>query len=626
MKKLLIQAGNRRQTTFLAVIAVMILVVTWWASRQVGFVLLRQDGLNELFRYRNSIQYMLERYRPLPAILAVNPLLEDAFEDEKLLPRVNLYLEQMVEKSGASVIYMMDREGNTIASSNWSSPRTFLGKNFGYRPYFLQAMQGGEGFYSALGVISGARGVYYARRVEVNGRPVGVIVVKRDMEEIEKDWESPWDRGEAAFTITDSTGIIFISTRRDWLFHSLEPVSRDDLGRIQQQRRYDNQTLQPLYYMQQPKPYSLQNSNSDLRSVGIGKERTESFLTQSVAMPETDWRLHLFIKTTAVNRIAAISTLSMAGVLVVLLMGGLYWRERQWRYQEVKAALDHLDDKVRARTLALTEANRKLQWEVERHKQTEKNLRDTRNELVQAAKMAVLGQMSAGINHELNQPLTAIRCYLENAEEFLRRDRQAQVAENLREISRLTEHMSGIIRQLKAFARKAEDEHEPLNMLDALRDSLKIVHPMLRENSVQLNFDNVSKEPLIINGDLVRLKQVFVNLLSNAVQAVEQKDERKIKVGLYRRDKQVVVEVCDNGHGLPGSAIQQIFEPFYTTRSIDQGLGLGLSISRHIVEAMEGVIKADNVAEGGARFTVEIPLIKSDTASAVAVEDRIHYG
>ncbi|MRI35188.1 sensor histidine kinase [Endozoicomonas sp. OPT23] len=589
-----------RLPAFLCLLATAVVSLAGWVGMQVSYTELRKNALNELFRYRTSIQYLLEQYQPLPEIMAGNPRLVEGLQNAGQQQDINIYLEQMAEASEASVIYLMDAQGNTIAASNWQSPVNFLGKNFSFRPYFRQAIMEGSGHYFALGTTSKTRGYYFSRRIDINGLPAGVLVVKLDMDGIEEAWESPWERHEAAFVVTDNNGVVFISTRPKWRFHTLEALSDQQEQQLALERRYDNLSLKPLTFLAEELPYSLQGSNSQIRQVGLPKYLPRQFLVQRVAMPEADWQLYLFIRTTSVYSATLMAAMITATVIILALFGWLYLRERRRRYQAMKKARDTLDRTVQKRTQELNSAN---------------------HQLVQAAKLAVLGQMSAGINHELNQPLTAIRSYTENAMAFIERERTDIAHQNMSEVLELTDHMSSIVRQLKVFARKSEASGEPVDLQTALTAALKIVGPSLNNSNVILHHERANVDPIIVSADLVRLEQVIVNLLSNAIDAAKGREPGIIWIRLRQKDSHAELQVIDNGSGLPKGNAEQVFEPFFTTRSIDQGLGLGLSISRHIIESLNGSIQANNTLEGGACFTVCLPLLES-TRSAVTQRDE----
>jgi len=268
-----------------------------------------------------------------------------------------------------------------------------------------------------------------------------------------------------------------------------------------------------------------------------------------------------------------------------------------------------LESRVEQRTLELTSANERLIQEVQQHGKTQ-------NELIQTAKLAVIGQMSTGINHELNQPLMAIRGYADNARKFLALEKQQNADSNLNEISLLTERMAKILHPLKEFSRKSSGLQQVV-LVSALRSGvLAILYPRLQKSTVNVDWPELKIEFQVL-GDLLRLEQVMVNLIGNAMQAVEslaldnnRAAEITITQSLQGVDK-LLIKVRDNGPGIAENNLENIFEPFFTTKKEGQGLGLGLSISERIIEDLGGELIADNYYEGddqrvvaGAEFSV----------------------
>lgn len=272
--------------------------------------------------------------------------------------------------------------------------------------------------------------------------------------------------------------------------------------------------------------------------------------------------------------------------------------ERKQYEAQLQRARDALETRVEERTSDLRRTNARLLEEMQQH-------RSTQNELIQTAKLAVLGQLAAGINHELNQPLTAIRNYADNAAAFLKLGKSERVEVNLREIAGLTDRMAKIIHPLKEFARQSSDQTGPTS-LQAVRDgAMSIMYGRLDKSGVELNWPDLSD--VYVRGDTLRLEQVLVNLLSNAMQAMEASPVKRIDVSLERRQGVVRLSLHDSGPGIAGEDTQRVFEPFYTTKQRGKGLGLGLSISHRIMENLGGRLSAENHPAGGAVFIMELP-------------------
>ena len=273
--------------------------------------------------------------------------------------------------------------------------------------------------------------------------------------------------------------------------------------------------------------------------------------------------------------------------------------ERKQYEEALQQAQAELENRVRDRTLDLTKANQKLRDEMQQHKETQ-------NELIQTAKLAVLGQMSAGINHELNQPLTAIRAYADNAQQFLRLSRIDNVERNLQEISQLTERMAKIIHPLKEFSRKSSGQQESV-CLQSVRDgAMAIMYGRLGREDVEISWPE-GLDRYYVLGDIVRIEQVLVNLIGNAIQAMDQQAERRIDIRLDYEEHCHVLYVHDAGPGIPEADLERVFEPFFTTKKAGSGLGLGLSISHRIIACMGGELSVSNHPAGGAHFRLALP-------------------
>ncbi|HEY1148174.1 MAG TPA: ATP-binding protein, partial [Pseudoduganella sp.] len=286
-----------------------------------------------------------------------------------------------------------------------------------------------------------------------------------------------------------------------------------------------------------------------------------------------------------------------------------YWalHQRRRRMEEKVASARELESRIAERTHQLRETNQNLEYKYTKLQQTEKMLRSTQNELVQAGKLAMLGQMAAGMTHELNQPLAAIRAFADNARTFLARGQSEQAAGNLSHISDAAARMGAIISQLKGFARKDETITQ-VDLARAARASAFLLESDFRHRDVALEI-NTGEEQVLVAGDTVRIEQVLINLIRNALDAVEGSPTRRVCVSLDRAEGQGIVRIRDTGPGISDDVAAHLFEPFFTTKPTGKGLGLGLAISSSIVQAMNGQLTARNREDGGAEFEVRFPLM-----------------
>lgn len=560
----------------------------------------------------------LLKHESTSSLLARNPALMRSLDGNATaadIQSVNEELEQLAKQTGALNIYLMNAIGTTVASSNWAHPKTFVGRNFSYRPYFQQAIKGQGAHYFALGTTSGERGYYFAYPIRSGDGISGVAVTKVDVGAIERAWRTEPDY---VIRIVDVDGVIFLSNNPKWILKTLAPLTPEAQLRIAANRRYDGGSLTPL-----ASKTAHVDDIGDIVSVwdDAPTHRVEvppvRYLVQSTTMPSADWRVQVLARIDGVeayvNWTRALFVISMAA----LSLGGLNISLRRRRLRDYLAlqesARGELEIRVTERTSELQQANTLLSAEVEERRRTEAELLRTQSELVHAGKLAALGQMSAGLSHELNQPLAAIRSYAENCQVFLERGQPATVKRNLGAIAELTERMAGIIRHLRTYARKTPMTHEPASVPQAIREAIALLGNRLDE--VALYLDLPPDDVLVIGGS-VRLQQVFVNLFNNAVDAMKTAPRRELHISLNIRGEVVAVEVRDTGPGIPDMDLPNVFDPFFTTKPVGEGLGLGLSITYGIVKQFGGCILASNHEDGGAIFMVRLKAAETQMGTA----------
>ena len=576
----------------ITVVLIITLLLSWLLGGWSGYRQLEQDSLQEAFRYRQLVANELNRYLPVPALIAEHPLLADALKEPDnavTLLRANEQMQRMATIVGGSDIYLMDLTGMTIAANNFGQPNTFVGNNYAFRPYFSEAVAtGGSVAYFALGNISSERGLYFTNPVrDQRGNMLGVVAIKVLVHELESQWHRPESRQQAEMVVLDGDGISFLSSRTDWLYRDFRPTDNaEENARVRQ--RYPERELKPVDFVGQGKPWVLTDESARIRLRESDKAGT--YLTVETGLPRLDWSLLVLTDTRPIlwTRIGF-----MAGGLALFLacfLTWLYLRERYRRERELALRGEQLERRVAQRTA---------------------DLRETQQELIQAAKLAVLGQMSAGLNHEINQPLTAIQAYARNSRKFLERGATDMVDANLGEIVALCDKMAELIRQFKVFARKSEGPPSVVDLRLPIDAALKIIRAQNASEGINIRWQRPDN-PVMCHGDLIRVEQVMVNLLANAVQAVEGCEQPQIDILVADEGDDWRCVVQDNGHGLPGNS-EQVFEPFFTTRSVKQGLGLGLSISRQIVEALGGSLTGQNRVDGpGAEFVLTLKQRKAE--------------
>ncbi|MCB1397003.1 MAG: sensor histidine kinase [Rhodobacter sp.] len=592
---------SRATRALLAVVAAAVALSVLALPRIERFFLIETGRQSEatLTLAVEALEGALRRYQPLPALIAERPQLPALLADPgntTLQARINEELRQTAHLVSASDIYLMDITGMTIAASNYRQDRTFLGRSFEFRPYFTQALDGGLGRYFALGTTSLERGYFYAAPVEDGTRIVGVVALKFTVD----GFEDAWRGGEADIIVTDRRGIVFMSNRPEWHFRTLHPLEAEELAAIAGTRQYPLERILPLMAQNRDLQDRLRLTSID----GAG-----DFVSSSRVIPEAGWTVTI-LHPTAPARSQALTMLALLvlGILLAGLVAGVFLQRRarlveRFDLQRLQHAL--LEKRVAERTADLNQVNRQLIQEIEDRKATEHRLRQTQNELVQAGKLAALGQMSAALSHEFNQPLAAVKSYAENAAAFLDRGRDAEARQNVTLISQMADRMAAISKHLRNFARRPQDRAGPVPLMGVLDDALGLMAPRLKAARAVVVQDRPEGE-IAVMGGRVRLQQVVMNLVSNALDAMEDQSAPRLEIAVHADAGRVQLTVRDVGPGLSDDTLAQLFDPFFTTKSPGKGLGLGLSISYNIVRDFGGTLGACNHPDGGAVFTVDL--------------------
>ena len=553
---------------------------------------LRETAKERLSLYQGTLTGALEKYRYLPFVLAGNEdikqLLTTSQNDPYFSDTVSRSLAATNNKAESNVLYVMDSKGNTLASSNWTEENSFVGHNYSFRPYFTDAMQGKEGRFFAIGTVSGIPGFYMSHPVYGKSGIIGVVIVKVNLAPLQRQWR---DGGETVF-ISDQNSVVFLSSRDDWLYKTLNPISDERMQQIQSVKQYGNSSLEQLAFR-----------SSKLAGETITEINKKKFLETIWEISNQNWNLHYLFPVDLIKERQRTTTTIGAVLLITILVAALFVRERRQKQISSRRALEA--EKIQI-------INQQLEIEIDEHRRTEKELRSAQDGLVQAGKLAALGQMSAAIAHEINQPIAAMRTFVASARLLLQRGRIEELDNSLQNVSSLTERMGSITGQLKTFARKAPIKLEPVEIKQAISRAIALIQPLIESENVDFNID-IPDSPLYVEGDEIRLEQVFVNLLRNAIDAMETIDKKRLDVFIEQKNSNVIIRVRDTGTGLDDTIIDQLYDPFFTTKSNSEGLGLGLSISYGIVQDLKGSIEATNHSNGGAEFLITFPSYKKTT-------------
>ncbi len=607
-------SGEVRPRTGLLVIAglVALALAVWLGGRvaeRLALTDLRRTAQSALGLQVAALSAEMQRQSALPLALATDPEIVRAVgpsPEPGLVESVNGRLGRIARATGATVIYVTRADGVTVLASNADEPRSFVGNDYAFRPYFRQAMETGSGAQFALGTVSGRPGFYLSRRLPGSA---GVVVVKIEFDAVEAAWRAA---RESVF-VTDARGIVLVASEPAWRFTALRGLDAAERARIDASRDFGDAKLAPM-------PIYRDGEEADLVRVGNGGRPAWPALMLDAAVPDTTWRLH-----TLTPIAAAVERERVQGRLIALLATGLAWgalatwlaRQRRIRNRlsEEAGRREELERRVAERTQALSDANRQLVAEMAERRRSEAERERLGRELAQAGRLAALGQVAASMAHEINQPLAAIRSYADNTAILVRRGRIEDAAENVSAIGRLTERIGGLTRQLKGFARRASGRREPVRLAEIVRGSFEVLGTRAREAGIRLDVPVLAPD-LAVLGDGPRLEQVVVNLVQNALDAVTGRPAPWVRLDVEAQADRIVLSVSDNGPGIPEAARAQVFDAFFTTKA--DGLGLGLAISRGIVEECGGTLSVTS-GEGGTVFRMD--LLRADETVREAVQE-----
>lgn len=585
-------------------------------GEHAGVRSLRQNTSHRLDIYSAGLHSELSRYEYLPQVVSLSPDVLDLLRnpgDARMQLEANVYLETVNAHAQASAIYVMDAQGMTLAASNWNQEGSFVNMNFSYRPYFKDALRGVPGRFYGIGTVSREPGYYFSFGLPDAGGMLGVATVKVSLDKLDEAWSHSTEKVLAV----DGNGVVFLSSEAGWKFRALKPLSDETLLELARTRQYTEAGALAPIAMRETKRLSggdgsvVQLSPSSLGGPRGNQPAGADYLLDSRPVAGTDWKLIMLSDMKPVQALARTSALATMFVLVFLTLLVMFFQQRRRIVRQrlaareaLQRAYDELEHMVQLRTEALSEANHHLQNEIAERRRAEEILKNTLDDLVQTGKMAVLGQMSAGITHELNQPLAALRMLSANAMVFLQRGRAGEVELNLRTICQLTDRMGEITAQLKKFARRSAVDLKPVALDGVIADALFLLDQRVRQEQIRLEQDVAPGLLALCEGN--RLEQVLVNLLANAFDAAAASSPRCVRIVACRRADGVVVEVHDNGSGIAPEAMPRLFEPFFTTKEQGAGLGLGLAISAGIVRDFGGLLRAGPSPLGGALFIVTL--------------------
>ena len=582
-------------------------------SEHFGIRALSENGERQLELHARTVESELGKYTYLPSLLELESSVSKLLADPNLQNRttVNQYLEGLNRRSRSRAIYVLDTTGRVLATSNWRDADSYLGEDLSFRAYFQDAVRGQPGRFYGIGSTSGEPGYYLAHGLEEQGKIIGVAVIKVRLEALEERWQ----RARLEAYVSDENGIIILSSDPTRRLKSVRPLSADTKEKLARSLQYywwPLNELQPLQREQLAE--GVEKVTFATNSEVITDHQQVSYLAQTRNLNDTPWDITLLTPLQDLRREAANQGMLVAVGFALLAFLLIAWNERRKviatrlaAREALQEANNQLERKITERTTHLRASNERLKGQIRERRQAEDTLRRAQDELVQAGKLAAIGQMSTSIAHELNQPLAALRTLSGNTVRFLERGDFKVAAENLGTINNLVDRMGRITANLRSFARRGDD-HGHANLTHAVDAALQLLDSRLEASGAQVHREFSDADLRI---DQTRLEQILINLIGNALDAMHGQSapqhvwlEGHTSKGKYR------LQVRDNGPGIDPETRKHLFEPFFTTKPGEQGLGLGLTLSASLAAAAGGSLNVEFPASGGVAFVLLLPLLQ----------------
>ena len=570
------------------------MVIGYRGSERAGLSQLAAVANERLELYASTLETELARYAYLPSLIAIDDevgALFNAPADAAAQERASRRLARVNVRAGALLIAITGANGEVLAASNGYQRQGPAGHSV--LPALASPLNEDTANFFASHDARGSTDYHFVQPVRREGRYLGLIIVRVSLAPLEATWIDMGLRSQSEkLLVVDEQGVVILSSVPDWKYRT---VGTADAATLRANGRYPDRSFLPLNLQ-------IEGAAEQGASV-VAVEGAGLHLSQERPIMPLAVRLMTLSDASEVWRHARDAAWGggIAGAFVGMLVLYLLHRRRALRQlfharNALQGAHDQLERQVDERTRELRSTNAELKRQIAQRLQAE-------DELIQAGKLAVLGQMSAGISHEINQPLTALRALSRNTLLLLEGGRTKAVAENLKSVDDMVERMARITSQLKSFARKTRTAADPVDLAAAVRNVLVLLEHRLRAEQVAVRLDVPGG--IQVQGDINRLEQVLVNLATNALDAMAASACRQLSVSAEEHSGRVWVRVEDTGPGIEPAHMKRLFEPFFTTKPAGQGLGLGLVISSKIVSELGGTLRAQP-GEAGMAFEFDL--------------------
>ena len=555
------------------VVAVLVIWGSYGYFTQSFTENLRSQAQTRAALYAGNIKSTLQKHSVVPFLLAQDVTLSAALQSGSYASTSQRLIEISGE-IGAASVFLLDISGRVVASSD----RRQIGKFFRGEPYFINALRNSSTVFSTTSNEQNTYRFFFSQKVKSGPKSIGVVVVEVDL----RQQEVLWRRLGLLVALVNSQGEIQLSSELNWRRQSIQDLVETEPS-SPSRRVLDALQQTPL--------------NDFVFINGVRLFAAES------PVDFRGWRISYFASTQNVAaRVNAILALEIMGMAIAAALLFFYLSRRRARESE----------RLSAESTDLRALNTRLSAEMEHRQRAERNLQSAEQNLEQASKLAALGQMSAAVSHELNQPLAAMRTYLAGAKLLVARNRLEEAKSSFQRIDDLIARMSVITKQLKSYARKSGEDAVEIDLRECVSSAMAMMAPQLGKETVRI-VQNLPEGKVCTVGDTVRVEQIIINLLRNALDALQDIPEPRIEITLEAGET-ARLTVLDNGPGFDDP--EALFEPFYTTKAPGKGVGLGLAISAGIATEMGGRLMAQNATPLGALFTLELPLAQTKKEAA----------
>lgn len=555
-----------------------------------------------LVLFERTLEAIIERFHYLPVAISQAREARHALDhpdDANAVEAANGFLSKLNETAGAGEIFLMDENGSVVAASNWWTLTSLVGTDYSFRPYFADAMERGKSQYYAFGISTSVPGYFLSQRVDGPNEPIGVAVTKIHLGELEAIW---WRSGEL-IGIADVNEVVILSTRPDWRYRPLQTIAPSRAEDISGQQSYGGNGITNKGIVAD----RWQSRGAEFAYIaGSDKEASGYFILEDLRLPKLGWRLLSFIPLAPLQGgaviLASAAALGCAALLLIII---LFEQRRRLAAQRLGEHV-RLEQRVAERTEDLHAMNEQLRAEIAERVRAEKAEREAQAGLVQAAKLASLGQALAGVAHEISQPVAALTTHLASARLLDQRRGGSELSPVIGAMNKVVDRLADLTGHLKTFSRKESQTSLVADCGTAIANALDLVDHRLRQAGVDVDYRR--PHPAVRAGfNPVHLEQVLINLFANAADAMAGRPLRLLSIAAIAENGVVRLTVADTGQGMTSEDMTNLFDPFFTTKPAGQGLGLGLAISNGLVRNSGGTLSARSEPDKGSVFTIVLP-------------------